>query len=95
MSRWLLAPTNHRSEIWKSYRMQQIVVDVPDEGEARQQVAKRAATKGSAPTPWLDPALTFLAESRRKVPAGTGTKENEEAQSDAGRLKSSFDPAPQ
>jgi hypothetical protein len=39
--------------------MQQIVVDAPDEGEARQPVAKRAATRGSAPTPWLDPALTF------------------------------------
>ena len=72
------------------------MVDAPDEGEARLNRSPRGPlTKGSAPTPWLDPALTFLAESRRKVPAGTGTKENEEAQSDAGRLKSSFDPGPE
>jgi hypothetical protein len=58
MSRWLLAPIDHRSEIWKFYKVQRTVVDAPDEGEARQQVAKRPAPRGSALHPWLDPALT-------------------------------------
>jgi hypothetical protein len=48
MSRWLLAPMNHRAEIWKSYKVQRLVVAAPDEREARQQVAK-AAPKGPPP----------------------------------------------
>jgi hypothetical protein len=52
------ASIDHRSEIWKFYKVQRIVVDAPDEGEARQQVAKRPAPRGSALNPWLDPALT-------------------------------------
>jgi hypothetical protein len=63
MSHWLLAPVDHRSAIWKPYKVQRIVVDASDECEARQQVAKRAAPRGpagrrSATNPWLDPALS-------------------------------------
>jgi hypothetical protein len=58
--------------------MQQIVVDAPDEGEARQQVAKRAprgpAPRQSAPNPWLDPALTSFEKVDENVPAGTGAQ---------------------
>jgi hypothetical protein len=55
MSRWLLAPVDRRCEIWKSYKVQRIVVDAPDEGEARQQVAKRAAFSGSTFSPLAGP----------------------------------------
>jgi hypothetical protein len=58
MSVRLLAPIDQRSEIWKFYKVQRIVIDTPDEGGARQQVAKRPAPRGSALNPWLEPALT-------------------------------------
>jgi hypothetical protein len=35
-----------------------VMVDAPDEGGARQQVAKRPAPRGSALHPWLEPAPT-------------------------------------
>jgi hypothetical protein len=57
MARWLLAPIDHRSEVWRSYKVQRLVVEAPDECEARQQVAK-ATPRGPAPNPWLDLALT-------------------------------------
>jgi hypothetical protein len=91
----LLAAIDHRSEIWKFYKVQRIVVDAPDEGGACQQVAKRLALRGSALHPWLDPALTSCEKVDESLGRHRGTKENKEAQSDTGRLKSSLDPRPE
>ena len=61
MAHWMLAPIDHRAEIWKTYPVQQIVVEAPNEREARKQVAA-AARKPRLPNPWLDPALTSCEE---------------------------------
>jgi hypothetical protein len=57
MSHWLLTPIDHRSEIWKFYHVQRIVVKAANEREARKQVAD-AAPQALQPNPWLDQALT-------------------------------------
>ena len=61
MPHWMLAPIDHRAEIWQSYPVQRLVVDAPDEAGARELVAK-AAPEASLPNPWLDPALTSCEE---------------------------------
>jgi hypothetical protein len=61
MPRWMLAPIDHRAEIWQSYSVQRIVVEAPGEREARKQVAN-AAPEASQANPWLDPALTSCEE---------------------------------
>jgi hypothetical protein len=58
------------------------VVDVPDEGEVRQQVGKRLAPRGSALHPWLEPALTSCEKVDESLGRHRGTKENKDAQSD-------------
>jgi hypothetical protein len=65
MPRWMLAPIDHRAEIWKTYPVQRIVVEAPDERAARKQVAGTAPSK-LAPNPWLDPALTSCEEVSRR-----------------------------
>jgi hypothetical protein len=39
MAHWLLTPIDHRAEIWKTYAVQRLVVEAPDERTARKQVA--------------------------------------------------------
>jgi hypothetical protein len=75
MPRWLLAPIDHRCEIWKTYAVQRLVIDAPDEREARKQVAK-AAARASAPNPWLDPALTSC-EKIEAMPRSPPRREGE------------------
>jgi hypothetical protein len=58
---WMLTPVDHRCEIWKTYPVQRIVVDAPDEWAARKRVAE-AAPWAALPNPWLDPALTSCEE---------------------------------
>jgi hypothetical protein len=74
MSRWLLAPTDCQADVWKTYAVQRIVVEAPDERTARKQVA--AAAPGTvAPDPWLDPALTTceqVDDGGKGAPAGAG-----------------------
>jgi len=52
MVHWLLAPIDHRAAIWQLYPVQRIVVEAPDEQEARRKVAD-AAPEASEPNPWL------------------------------------------
>jgi hypothetical protein len=54
---WILAPIDHRCEIWKTYPVQRLVVEASAEWEAREKVAA-AAPDVLLPNPWLDPALT-------------------------------------
>jgi hypothetical protein len=42
MPHWLLTPIDHRAEIWKTYAVQRIVVEAPDERTAREKVAAGA-----------------------------------------------------
>jgi hypothetical protein len=65
MAHWLLAPIDHRAEIWQTYRVQRIVVEASAEWEAREKVAQ-GAPEAALPNPWLDPAAT----SCEKVEAG-------------------------
>jgi hypothetical protein len=69
MPHWILTAVDHRSEIWKVYPIQRIVVEAPDEREARQKVAA-AAPRFPQSNPWLDPALTSC-ESPRAGSAGS------------------------
>jgi hypothetical protein len=62
MAHWMLAPIDHRAAIWKTYRVQRIVVEAPDERRARQRVAD-AVPKAPRPNPWLDRALTSCVEA--------------------------------
>ena len=55
--KWLLAPVDHRAEIWQAYPVQRIVVHASDEQDARRKVAE-AAPELEEPNPWLDPAMT-------------------------------------
>jgi hypothetical protein len=74
MSRWLLAPTDCQADVWKTYAVQRIVVEAPDERTARKQVAA-AAPRTVAPDPWLDPALTTceqVDDGGKGAPAGAG-----------------------
>jgi hypothetical protein len=57
MSHWMLTPTDHRAEIWKTYAVQRIVVEAPNERSARERVAKTAPITAQA-NPWLDPVLS-------------------------------------
>jgi hypothetical protein len=59
---WLLAPIDHQAAIWQIYAVQRIVVEAPDQSEARKKVAAAAAPVEEAPNPWLDPALTCCEE---------------------------------
>jgi hypothetical protein len=61
MPHWMLAPIDHRVEIWKSYPVQRMVVEAPTERAAREQVAQ-AAPELPSPNPWRDPALTSCEE---------------------------------
>jgi len=64
MVHWLLAPIDHRAAIWQLYPVQRIVVEAPDEQEARRKVAD-AAPEASERNPWLDPALTCCEEVKK------------------------------
>ena len=57
MPHWILTAIDYRSEIWKVYPIQRIVVEAANEQRARQKVAA-AAPQAPQPNPWLDPALT-------------------------------------
>jgi hypothetical protein len=61
MAHWLLAPIGHRAAISKTYQVQRIVVEAPDERRARKQVADAVPDK-PLPNPWLDRALTSCQE---------------------------------
>jgi hypothetical protein len=61
MACWMLAPIDHRAEIWKTYQVQRIVVEAPDERRARTQVAD-AVSDTPLPNPWLNRALTSCRE---------------------------------
>jgi hypothetical protein len=62
MPHWMLAPINDRAEIWQSYSVQRIVVEAPDDPEARRRLAE-AALEAPPPNPWPDPALTSCERS--------------------------------
>jgi hypothetical protein len=47
MPSWILGPIDPRSEIWKTYPVQRVVVEPQDEQEARRQVAE--ATSDALP----------------------------------------------
>jgi hypothetical protein len=58
-------------KVWETHHVQRIVVQAPNEREARKQVAKAGPMK-EAPNPWLDPALTScvkIDEGGEKAPA--------------------------
>ena len=40
MPRWLLTAVDHTAKIWGIYPVQRLVVDAPDEQEARRKVAE-------------------------------------------------------
>jgi hypothetical protein len=65
MPHWILTAVDHRSEIWKVYPIQRIVVEAPDEREARQKVAA-AAPRFPESNPWLDPALTSCEKAKER-----------------------------
>jgi hypothetical protein len=61
MPSWILGPIDPRSEIWKTYPLQQVVVEAPDEQEARRQVAE-TISDALPLNPWLDPGFTSCDE---------------------------------
>lgn len=52
-----IGPVDHRSEIWRAYARQQVLVEAPDEREARKQVAG-TVPDARPPNPWLDAGFT-------------------------------------
>ena len=63
MPHWILTAVDHRSG--KVYPIQRIVVEAPDEREARQEVAA-AAPRFPESNPWLDPALTSCEKAKER-----------------------------
>jgi hypothetical protein len=63
MAHWMLAPIDHRAEIWGTYPVQRIVVEAPDEAGARRRIAE-AAPPSSAAEPWLVSCPDLLRRSR-------------------------------
>jgi hypothetical protein len=63
MAHWMLAPIDHRAEIWRTYPVQRIVVEAPDEAGARRRIAE-AAPPSSAAEPWLVSCPDLLRRSR-------------------------------
>jgi hypothetical protein len=58
MPSWILGSIDPRSEIWKTYPVQRVVVEAPDEQEARRQVAE--ATSDALPGIQVSPPATRL-----------------------------------
>jgi hypothetical protein len=71
MSHWMLTPTDHCAEIWKTYAVQRIVVEAPNERSARERVAKTAPTAAHS-NPWLDPVLSSCKQVDSAPGAATG-----------------------
>jgi hypothetical protein len=86
MAHWMLAPIDHRAEIWRTYPVQRIVVEAPDEAGAR--AADRGGARSSAAESlsrscpdllrrsqsWRDDEHAMIAETRARYVEASGEK---------------------